>query len=143
MKFKKFCERVTPYGQIVKLDNCDEWLIGGCVGMKIPTGVVNILGGGAASEEVKTLVYDLTHADMDKRVYLTDAVLLEPDGKAADIIRCFGAAKITNKDYGLLEKGDTKLSVTVAVDDELNEHEYLLVLDCDNAVCGFIQCIEE
>lgn len=143
MKFKNFCERVTPYGQIVKLDNDDEWLIGGGVGMKIPMGVVNILGTGAASEEVKTLVYDLTHADTDKRVYLTDAVLLEPDGKAADIIRCFGDAKITNKDYGLLEKGDTKLTVTVAVDDELNEHKYLLVLDYENAVCGFIQCIEE
>ena len=127
MKFKKFCERVTPYGQIVKLDNCDEWLI----------------GGGAASEEVKTLVYDLTHADTDKRVYLTDAVLLEPDGKAADIIRCFGEAKITNKAYGLLEKGDSNLSVATVEDDELNEHKYLLVLDRDNTVCGFIRCIEE
>lgn len=137
MKFKKFCERVTPYGQIVKLDNGDEWLIGGGVGMKIPMGVVNILGTGAASEEVKTLVYDLTH-DTDKRVYLTDAVLLEPDGKAADIIRCFGDAK-----NGLLEKGDTKLAVAIAVDDELYEHKYLLVLDRENNVCGFIRCIEE
>lgn len=142
MKFKKFCESVTPYGQIVKLDNGDDWLIGGGVGMKIPTGVVNILGSGVASEIVEHLVWDLTHADTDKRVYLTDAVLLAPDGKAADIIRCFGDAKITNKAYGLLEKGDTKLAVTVAVDDELNEHKYLLVLDHENAVCGFIRCIE-
>ena len=143
MKFKKFCESVTPYGQIVKLDNGDDWLIGGCVGMKIPTGVVNILGSGVASEIVKGLVYDLTHADTGERVYLTDAVLLAPDGKAADIIRCFGDAKITNKAYGLLEKGDTKLAVAIAVDDELYEHKYLLVLDRENNVCGFIRCIEE
>ena len=143
MKFKKFCESVTPYGQIVKLDNGDDWLIGGGVGMKIPTGVVNILGSGDASESMKHLVYDLTHADTGERVYLTDAVLFAPDGKAADIIRCFRDAKITNKAYGLLEKGDTELAVTVVVDDELNEHKYLLVLDYENAVSGFIRCIKE
>ena len=143
MKFKKFCEKVTPYGQIVKLDNGDEWLIGGGVGMKIPTGVVNILGSGVASEETKSLVYELTHADTDERVYLTDAILLDADGKAADIIRIFGKARITNKAYGLLEKGDVNLSVATAEDEELNEHMYLLVLDRDNAVCGFIRCIEE
>lgn len=143
MKFKKFCDRVTPYGQIVDMDNGDRWLIGSGVGMKIPAGVINLLGASVAAEGMKELVHELTHADVEKRVHLTDAVLLCPDGKASDIVRYFGDAGIFNADFGLLEKRDEHIAVTKTVDDDLKEHTYLLICDRAETVIGFIKCYEK
>lgn len=146
MKFEKFLKQTGTHGQIYTRSNGDRWLICAGVGMKVPVGVVNLLGSGEVPEKVKTLVEALIMADTDDRVTLTRAEIAK-DGKASDIIRVFGdmldiEVGIFNGDFGLLEKSDVKLAEVEieAKDNEyLNETKFLLILDNGDEVVGFIE----
>lgn len=149
MKFEKFLKQTGTHGQIFTRDNGTRWLVCGGVGMKVPAGVVNLLGSGEVSEKVKTLVEGLVNADIDDKVKLTKAVLINADGKASDIIRVFSGEDmagdyievgIINADFGLLEKADYNLAqVEVETEVDYVDAKYLLVLDPDDEVIGFIQ----
>lgn len=145
MKFEKFLKSTGTHGQIFTRDNGDKWLICGGVGMKVPVGVVNLLGSGEVPEKVKTLVNGLIKADTDDKVHLTRATVTA-DGKASDIVRIFSddldiEIGISNANFGLLEKSDVKLA-EVEIEysgDEYLDGQYLLVLDNTDEVIGFIQ----
>ena len=144
MKFEKFLKGCGTHGQIVTRTNGDKWLVCGGVGMKVPVGVVNLLGSGEAPEKVKDLVEGLVNADTDDKVFLKRAEI-EKDGKASDIIRVFGdmgeiEIGIYNGDFGLLEKSDFNLAeVEVESDDFTIDRKYLLILDHGDEVVGFIE----
>ena len=139
MKLEKFFKAVGTHGQVVELVNGDKWLVCSGVGMKVPVGVVNLLGTCVASDNVKELVNELTHADTDDKVALTNAVIHVADGKASDIVRVFGKVGIYNAAYGLLEKKDINLAAVTIDDSDLIERHYILVCDFDNEVVGFIE----
>lgn len=142
MKFEKFLKGCGTHGQIVNRENGDKWLVCGGVGMKVPVGVVNLLGSGEVGEKTKKIVEALVKADTDDKVSLMRATI-PADGKANDIVRIFEdgldiEVGIHNGDFGLLEKGDINLA-EVEIEDEGMEVKYLLVLDREDVVIGFIQ----
>ena len=150
MKFEKFLKSVGTHGQIYTRDNGDRWLICGGVGMKIPLGVENLLGSGEVPQKIKTLIEGLIKADTDDKVALSRAIVSK-DGKASDIIRifsdCLGGIEIgiSNACFSLLEKADVDLA-EVAIEDEndpLDETQFLLILDRDDEVIGFIQGVDK
>ena len=150
MKFEKFLKSCGTHGQIVKRENGDKWLVCGGVGMKVPTGVVNLLGAGEVSEETRDIVELIVTADTDDRVQLTEAYI-PADGKTSDIVRIFGddfydeTVRIRNADFGLLEKSDVLLAYLRIEDNEDPERdaEVLLVLDPAEEVIGFITGVPE
>jgi hypothetical protein len=149
MKFEKFLKGCGTHGQILTRENGDKWLVCGGVGMKVPTGVVNLLGSGEVGEKTKKILEALVKADTDDKVSLTRATI-PADGKAGDIVRVFGGTNsfledievgIYNADFGLLEKADVNLAEVEIEDEDLNA-KYLLVLDYDDQVIGFIQGVK-
>ena len=147
MKFEKFLKSCGTHGQIVKRDNGDKWLVCGGVGMKVPAGVVNLLGAGEVSEKTREIVEAIVTADTDEKIQLTEATL-PADGKASDIIRVFSdgflnRVRIRNADFGLLERSDVVLAYLEIEDDDLNITRYLLVLDPAEEVIGFITGVPE
>lgn len=149
MKFEKFLKSTGTHGQIFTRDNGDRWLICAGVGMKVPVGVVNLLGSGEVPEKIKTLVNGLVKADIDDKVHLTRATVSK-DGKASDIVRVFGddldiEVGICNADFGLLEKADVNIAEVEIEEsgDELLDGEYLVILDRDDEVVGFIQGVNK
>ena len=147
MKFEKFLKGCGTHGQILERINGDRWLICGCVGMKIPEGVNNLLGSGEVSDKVKNLVEGLIKADTSDKVFLKRATI-EKDGKSSDIIRVFGdmldiEVGIRNADFALLEKSDYNLAEVEVETDDFNEVKYLLVLDDSDIVIGFIKGVNE
>ena len=149
MKFEKFLKGCGTHGQILTRDNGSRWLICGGVGMKIPVGVTNLLGSGEVSEKVKNLVEGLVKADTDDKVKLIRATV-SADGKASDIVRVFGddldiEVGICNGDFGLLEKADINLAEVEIEEsgDGFLDGKYLLVLNRDDEVIGFIQGVNE
>ena len=144
MKFEKFLKSVGTHGQIYTRDNGDRWLICGGVGMLIPIGVDNLLGSGEVSNKVKTIVEALITADTDDKVELNKA-FIPADGKASDIVRIFSDGfdleiGISNANFGLLEKGDINLAeVEIESDDELLDDKFLLILNQNDEVIGFIK----
>lgn len=149
MKFEKFLKSTGTHGQIFTRDNGDRWLICAGVGMKVPVGVVNLLGSGEVPEKIKTLVNGLVNADIDDKVHLTRATVSK-DGKASDIVRVFGddldiEVGICNVDFGLLEKADVNIAeveIEESGDDNL-DGKYLVILDRDDEVVGFIQGVNK
>ena len=148
MKFEKFLKQTGTHGQIVTSDNGDKWLVCGGVGMRVPVGVVNLLGSGEVPEKVKTLVNGLINADTDDKVQLTRATITA-EGKASDIVRVFGdgldiEVGIHNADFGLLEKADYNLAeVEVEESDDLYINgKYLVILDHSDEVVGFIKGVD-
>lgn len=146
MKFEKFLKGCGTHGQILERDNEDKWLLCGGVGMKVPTGVINLLGSGEVGERHKKIVEAIIRADTDDKVKLTRATI-SADGKAGDIVRIFGGEDfvgnsfevgIYNSDFGLLEKGDVNLAYAEIEYPELPA-KFLLVLDNDDQVIGFIK----
>lgn len=139
MKFEKFLKACGTHGQIYTRNNGTRWLVCDGVGMKVPRGVVNLLGSGEVPEKIKTLIECLIKADTDDKVELIRAEI-PADGKASDIVRVFGdkldiEVGITNACFGLLEKADRNLA-EVEIEDE--EIKYLLILDDAYEVVGFI-----
>ena len=149
MKFEKFLKSTGTHGQIFTRDNGDRWLICAGVGMKVPVGVVNLLGSGEVPEKIKTLVNGLVNADIDDKVHLTRATVSK-DGKTSDIVRVFGddldiEVGICNVDFGLLEKADVNIvevEIEESGDDNL-DGKYLVILDRDDEVVGFIQGVNK
>lgn len=148
MKFEKFLKGCGTYGQILNRNNGDRWLICGGVGMKIPVGVTNLLGSGEVTEKVKNLVEGLVKADTDDKVELIRATV-SADGKASDIVRIFGdrldiEVGIRNADFGLLEKADINLAEVEIEEsgDILLDGKYLVILDRNDDVIGFIQGVD-
>ena len=142
MKFEKFLKGCGTHGQILERSNGDKWLICGGVGMKVPVGVENLLGAGVVGEKTKDIIEAIVKADTDDKVELIRASLTK-DGKASDIIRVFGdgldiEVGIYNADFGLLEKADINLA-EVEIEDEDKDTKYLLILDREDQVIGFIQ----
>ena len=149
MKFEKFLKQVGTHGQILKRSNGDRWLICAGVGMKIPEGVNNLLGSGEVSEKVKNLVEGLIKADTDDKVHLTRATV-SADGKASDIVRVFGdelyiEVGICNADFGLLEKADVNIAEVEIEESGVDylDGKYLVILDHNDDVVGFIQGVEK
>ena len=122
--------------------------------MKVPQGVVNLLGSGEVGEKTKNILEALVKADTDDKVSLTRATISK-DGKAGDIVRIFGGTNsfledieigIYNADFGLLEKADVNLA-EVEVEGDITDpqyscfisNKYLLILDREDQVIGFIQ----
>lgn len=148
MKFEKFLKSTGTHGQIFTRTNGDKWLICAGVGMKVPTGVVNLLGSGVVPEKVKTLVNGLINADTDDKVHLTRATITA-DGKTSDIVRIFSddldiEVGISNANFGLLEKSDFNLA-EVEIEDSGEDYldgQYLLILDKNDEVVGFIHGVK-
>ena len=146
MKFEKFLKGVGTHGQILERGNGDKWLVCGSVGMKVPVGVVNLLGSGEVGEKTKQILEAIVRADTDDKVELTEAYI-PADGKASDIVRIFRdylediRVGIRNADFGLLEKSDINLAELEIEDNDI-ETKYLLVLDRDDNVIGFIQGVD-
>lgn len=142
MKFEKFLKRCGTHGQIVNRNNGDKWLICDGVGMLVPAGVENLLGSGEVGEKTRRIVEALVYADTDDKVELS-AAFIPAAGKPRDIVRIFGddaldtEVGICNEDYGLLEKSDVRLAEVELEDDE-HIGRFLLVLDRDDEVIGFI-----
>ena len=148
MKFEKFLKSTGTHGQIFTRDNGDKWLVCDGVGMKVPAGVVNLLGSGEVPEKIKTLVNGLIMADTDDKVHLTRATITA-DGKASDIVRIFSddldiEVGIYNACFGLLEKADRNLAEVEIEDsgDEFIDGKYLVILDKADEVVGFIQGVK-
>lgn len=146
MKFEKFLKGCGTHGQILERANGDKWLVCGGIGMKVPTGVINLLGSGEVGEKNRKIVEALVKADTDDKVTLTRATITA-DRKAGDIIRIFGGTDFTgepievgiyNTDFGLLEKADVNLAYVEIEDTDL-QAKFLLVLDNDDQVIGFIK----
>ena len=142
MKFEKFLKGCGTHGQILERANGDKWLVCDGVGIKVPNGVVNLLGSGEVGEKTKAILEALVKADTDDKVELVRATI-PADGKAGDIVRVFGdgldiEVGIRNADFGLLEKADYNLA-EVNIESENSETEYLLVLDREDQVIGFIE----
>ncbi len=148
MKFEKFLKGCGTHGQILTRGNGDKWLVCGTVGMKVPAGVVNLLGSGEVGERTAKILEALVKADTDDKVFLKRAVI-EKDGKASDIIRVFGdmgdiEVGIFNADFGLLEKTDYNLAeVEIQAEDFHIETKFLLVLNRSDEVIGFIQGVKD
>lgn len=143
MKFEKFLKSVGTHGQIYKRDNGERWLICGGVGMLIPLGVDNLLGSGEVPQKIKTTVEDLIKSDIEDVASLCSAYI-PADGKARDIVRIFmdgmgDSIKISNADYGLLEKSDENISIVEVTNDDLDDEKYLIVLNEKDEVIGFIK----
>lgn len=146
MKFEKFLKGCGTHGQILERDNGDKWLVCDGVGMKVPRGVVNLLGSGEVGDKVKALVEGIVKADTDDKVTLIRAIV-PADGKASDIIRVFGdnldiEVGIYNSDFGLLEKRDIFLA-EAEIDEDDKTTKFLLILDNEDDVIGFIQGINK
>lgn len=148
MKFEKFLKGCGTHGQILERDNGDKWLVCGTVGMKVPAGVVNLLGSGEVGEKTAKILEAIVKADTDDKVFLTRAII-EKDGKANDIIRVFGdmldiEVGIYNADFGLLEKSDYNLAeVEIETEDFRTDCKFLLILDPSDEIIGFIQGVKD
>ena len=143
MKFEKFLKATGTRGQIFTRYNGDRWLICDGVGMKVPAEVVNLLGSGEVSEKIKTLVGELVNADTYDKVHLTRATV-SAEGKANDIVRIFGdelyiEVGIMNADYTLLEKTDVNLAEVGIEDSDDLDGKYLVILNQNDDVIGFIR----
>lgn len=143
MKFEKFFKSAGTHGAIVKRDN-ESWLICGGVGMRIPEGMNNLGVSRDPDQMFKAILAARTETDV---LSLKEAVLLEPDGKANDIIRVFeddlgDRVGIYNANFGLLESKDKLTYLEIEHEDEDSGEDvtdkFIVVLDKDNNTVGFI-----
>ena len=140
MKFEKFFKSVGTHGLIVKKSDTVSWLLCGGVGMRIPEGVNNLGVSVDPTPLFKAIVNSEPEVDC---LALRDAILLDPAGKANDIIRVFETdigdrVGISNKDYGLLEKSDRINYLEIEDDSEGITYTIMVVRDRHDDVIGFI-----
>lgn len=145
MKFEKFFKSAGTHGLIVKKSEVESWLLCGGVGMKIPVGVNNL---GVSSDPEDLFKAIVNSEPEDDFLHLVEALLLDPEGKANDIIRVFETdlgdrVGIYNSDYGLIEKKDRLTYLEIEAEDPNHEGEtkvskFIVVRDYDNEVIGFI-----
>ena len=153
MKFEKFLKGCGTHGQILERANGDKGLICGDVGMRVPYGVINLLGSGVVGDKTKTIVEALVKADTDDKVVLHRATV-NAGGKGSDIIQIFGdgldiVVGIYNSEFGLLDKADVNLAEVEIEDGDIDDPQhsfsgckYLLILDREDQVIGFIQGVD-
>jgi hypothetical protein len=149
MKFEKFLKGVGTHGEVIERNEGEKWLVCGGVGMIIPKGVNNLLGKKWPGEYA-SIVDVIANAELDDKLKLVDAVLLDPTGNAGSIYRVFESelgerVGIINADYGLLEKSDLLGYGEVEVpkkdteeSDETMTIKYVLVYDRAGNIQGFI-----
>ena len=150
MKFEKFFKSAGTHGLIVKKSEAESWLLCGGVGMKIPEGVNNLGVNKEPDDLFRAIVNSNSEDDL---LVLREAVLMDPEGKANDIIRIFETdlgdrIGIYNASYGLLEKKDRLSYLEIEEDDPDNEDEtkiskFIVVRDYNNEVIGFIAGSDE
>ena len=145
MKFVKFLKSCGAYGRVYERRNGDKWLICEGVGMKIPTGVMSLLGVGEVSEKAGEIIETIIGSDTDDKVILSRATI-SADGKASDIVWVFSTqladeVGISNANFGLLEKSDMNLAY-LEIEDEESVDRYLLALDRSDEVVGFITGVD-
>ena len=145
MKFVKFLKSCGAFGRVYERRNGDKWLICEGVGMKIPTGVMSLLGVGEVSEKAGEVIEAIIGSDIDDKVILLRASI-SADGKASDIVRVFSTqladeVGISNANFGLLEKSDMNLAY-LEIEDEESVDRFLLVLDRSDEVVGFITGVD-
>lgn len=144
MKFEKFFKSAGTHGLIVKKSSGESWLICGGVGMRIPDGVNNL----GVSVDPEPLFKAIVNSEPDDDyLSLTEAILLEADGKANDIIRIFETdvgdrVGIWNKEYGLLEKRDRLTYLEVEDDETCITSKILVVRELNGEVVGFITGVD-
>lgn len=145
MKFEKFFKMAGTHGLIVKKSESESWLLCGGVGMRIPEGVNNL----GVSVEPERLFKAIVNSDPDDDyLALKEAVLFEPDGKIADVIRVFETdlgdrVGIFNPYYGLLEKKDRLTYLEIEATSPNDETKtitakYVVVRDHTGEAVGFI-----
>ena len=146
MKFEKFLKGVGTHGEVIERTEAEKWLVCGGVGMVIPRGVDNLLGV-ARDRDYASIVDVIANAELDDKLTLVNAVLLDPTGNANAIYRVFESefgerVAIINADYGLLEKKDLlgygEIEVPATEDKEAFTIKYVLVYDQTGNIQGFI-----
>ena len=155
MKFEKFLKSVGTHGEVINRNESEKWLLCGGVGMVIPRGVTNLLGGSRSSEyaSIVDVISNVSCDDALARLALKRAVLFEADGKAGDIYRVFAndldeEIGIMNADYGLIERRDVLSYLEIEVDTDENGNplppedcktvKYMLVFNAKGDIQGFI-----
>ena len=149
MKFEKFLKGCGTHGEVIERTEAEKWLVCGGVGMIIPKGVNNLLGKKWPGEYA-SIVDVIANAELDDKLKLVDAVLLDPTGNANAIYRVFESelgerVGIINADFGLIEKKDLlgygEIEVPKDDDEETDETmtiKYVLVYDQTGNIQGFI-----
>lgn len=148
MKFEKFFKSAGTHGLIVKKSETESWLLCGGVGMRIPIGVNNLGVSSNPEDLFKAIVNSNSEDDL---LYLKEAVLHDPEGKANDIIRIFETdlgdrVGIYNSAYGLLEKKDRLTYLEIEAEDQNGKtktFKYMVVRDHSNTAIGYIAGSEE
>lgn len=152
MKFEKFLKTVGTYGEILTTGSGEKWLSCANVVIKVPKGVNNLLGVG--SKKIGSVFEAILNSDTsDDVVQLKQSVLFDPQGKNKDIIRVFETdlldkVGIYNPDYALLDRTDKLTYLDIEVTDPQNEDKlitlkYLVVLNQNNEIQGFIKGVNE
>lgn len=152
MKFEKFLKSVGTHGIVIERNESEKWLVCGGVGMVIPKGVDNLLGRVTGSEYA-SVIDVISTSVLDDPLTLNRAVLLEADGKAADIYRVFTTelgdeVGIINADYGLIERKDSLGYMEIKIDsdedgntlpeEKVETVKFILVFDRKGEIEGFI-----
>ncbi len=146
MKFEKFLKGCGTHGEVIERNEGEKWLVCGGVGMVIPLGVDNLLGK-KWSEEYASIVDVIANAELDDKLELVEAVILDPSGNANAIYRVFESelgekVAIRNAYYGLLEKKDLlgygEIELPAEGDEEARIVKYVLVYDQNGTIQGFI-----
>lgn len=149
MKFEKFLKGCGTHGEVIERNEGEKWLVCGGVGMIIPKGVDNLLGK-KWPKEYASIVDVIANAELDDKLKLVDAVLLDPTGNAGSIYRVFESelgerVAIINGDFGLIEKKDLLGYGEIEVPKDDNEEtdetmiiKYVLVYDQTGNIQGFI-----
>lgn len=148
MKFNKFLKEVGTHGEVIKVNESEQWLVCENVGMIIPKGVKNLLGR-ETTQDNSSIINALRNAELDDSLELVDAKLLDPTGNASSIYRIFESelgerVAIINSNYGLLEKSDNlgygELIIPSKEGDEDNVVKFVLVFDASGKTLqGFIK----
>ena len=146
MKFEKFLKGCGTHGEVIERNEAEKWLVCGGVGMVIPKGVDNLLGKKWPNDYA-SIVDVIANAELDDKLTLVDAVLLDPTGNAGSIYRIFESelgerVAIINGYYGLLEKKDIlgygEIELPAEGDEEASIVKYVLVYDQTGNIQGFI-----
>lgn len=140
MKFSKFFKRTDARGHIVTTKTGDKWLMCDNVAMLVPPGV-NCLG--ADITEAKPMFEAIVTADTEDDILELYRAELPADGKSKDIVRIFKTEnadeiRITNADFGLLDRSDRL--VYLEIEDDVESHVFVLVTDrTGDEILGFIE----
>ena len=137
MKFEKFLKMTAGRGVIVDREDGEKWLLFDGVLMRIPDGVNIIAALRMEESEFITRIFQEYARDNCAGSELTGAELDPPDASASKVMRIFtdndgGEIGISNKYFGLIERGDTVINV---YDDEYSDDEpaALMVTDFDSS----------